>query len=85
MKVFAKILMVGAVAVVAIAISAAPSEAAKKKRMAMKPTTCTAPALCSAECQGGGCKVNFCGPSDGKWYWSPLTPWCIGGACPPKC
>ena len=33
MKSIAKILLVGAVAVMAIAVSAAPSEAAKKKRM----------------------------------------------------
>ena len=81
-----KFLTLGAVAALAFAISAAPSEAAKKKRMrASAPAaTCTAPALCSFECVGTGCKVNFCAPN-GKWYWSMVTPYCLTGACPSAC
>ena len=54
-----KFLTLGAVAALAFAISAAPSEAAKKKRMrASAPAaTCTAPALCSFECVGTGCNT----------------------------
>ncbi len=83
MKAITSVLMAGAVAAVALAVTVAPSEAAKKKRMA-KPATCTAPATCSFDCVGGGCKINFCA-GDGKWYWALLTPYCLGDLCPPKC
>ena len=85
MKSIAKFLMLGAVAALAVAF-AAPADAAKKKRMrAPAPVaTCTAPNLCSFDCVGTGCKVNFCAP-DGKWYWSMVTPYCLTGACPQSC
>jgi hypothetical protein len=81
----AKFLTLGAVAALAVAF-AAPSEAAKKKRMrAPAPVAaCTAPNLCSFDCVGTGCKVNFCAP-DGKWYWSMVTPYCLTGFCPQAC
>jgi hypothetical protein len=86
MKSFAKILLIGAVAVAAIAISAAPSEAAKKKkaRTAAMSDSCNDAALCSANCGPAGCQVNFCG-FDKKWHLSLLTPVCVIGNCPPKC
>ena len=82
MKSFAKFLLIGAVAVMAIAVSAAPSEAAKKKKMAKE--ACWDAALCSANCNGATCQVNFCG-FDHKWYPSLITPFCITGNCPSKC
>jgi hypothetical protein len=89
MKSIAKLLLVGAVAVTAIAISAAPSEAAKKKKMrhraaASHSMTCKEAGLCSANCAGATCAVNVCG-ADGKWYPAVLTPFCLQGQCPPKC
>jgi hypothetical protein len=81
----AKFLTLGAVAALAVAF-AAPADAAKKKRMrAPAPVAmCTAPNLCSFDCVGNGCKVNFCAP-DGKWYWSMVTPYCLTGFCPQSC
>lgn len=81
-----KILMLGAVAALTVAFTAAPSEAAKRKRApASTPVAaCTGPNLCSFDCVGNGCKVNFCAP-DGKWYWSMVTPYCLTGACPQSC
>jgi len=81
----AKFLTLGAVAALAVAF-AAPADAAKKKRMraAAPVAACTAPNLCSFDCVGTGCKVNFCAP-DGKWYWSMVTPYCLTGACPQSC
>ena len=81
----AKFLTLGAVAALTVAF-AAPSEAARKKRMraATPAAACTAPNLCSFDCAGPGCKVNFCAP-DGKWYWSMVTPYCVTGACPQAC
>ena len=76
MKSFAKILLVGAVAVTAIALSAAPSEAAKKKKMS---ASCTPTTLCSAKG-----KVQVCG-GDGKWYQALITPVCFEPGCPAKC
>lgn len=87
MKSISKILLVGAVSVMAIAISAAPSEAAKKKRhakMAAASTTCKDAGMCSTNCQGNSCSVNVCAP-DGKWVPAIFTPVCIKGQCPPKC
>lgn len=84
MKSITKFLLAGAVAVAVIAISAAPSEAAKKKAKAAAP--CMAGMLCtSAETSHGWSKVMICG-GDGKWYQALFTPWCVtGGICPPAC
>lgn len=86
MKSIAKVVTFAAVAAMAMAISATPSEAAKKKRapMSSPAAACTAPNLCSFDCVGNGCKVNFCAP-DGKWYWSMVTPYCLTGFCPQPC
>jgi hypothetical protein len=73
-----KFLVAGAVAALAIAISAAPSEAAKRKAAAAKG--CTAPAYCSTNCANGWCTVYACG-LDGKWYQSVLPPVCAQGLC----
>lgn len=77
MKSFSQFLLVSAVAVVAIAVSAAPSEA--KKKMA-KPSACTAGASCVSK---AGVR-QFCDGS-GKWV-AVLAPACTGAACGgPKC
>jgi hypothetical protein len=80
MKSFAKFLLVGAVAVTAIALTAAPSEAAKKKMS----STCTPTTLCSAQCKTGSCWIQVCG-GDGKWYQALITPVCLEPGCPAKC
>jgi hypothetical protein len=82
MKSLAKLLLLSAVAVMAIAVSAAPSEAAKKKAKAAKP-----PSDCSAvgaSCTMGGTNVvHFCA---GTKKWTPvLMPPCVGPGCPPPC
>ncbi len=77
MKHITKFLLAGAVVVAAIAISTAPSEAAKKK--AKVPALCTPGFTCSS-----GGKVMACG-GDGKWYPAFLTPICAEPFCPPKC
>jgi hypothetical protein len=82
MKSIAKILLVGAVAVTAIAISAAPSEAAKRK--AKTATACIPATLCSAGPAAGVNRVNVCG-TDSKWYQAVVTPTCAQPICPPKC
>jgi hypothetical protein len=77
----AKILLVGAVAVTAIAISAAPSEAAKRMKA---PAPCTPGMLCTAPAAGVS-KIMACG-GDGKWYQAIFTPWCVTGTiCPATC
>jgi hypothetical protein len=77
MKSITKILSVGAVAVTAIAVSAAPSEAAKKKR-GIAPGTyqgqqCTTP---SVTANVGAILVWG---YENKWYqtgWGCMQPWC---------
>jgi hypothetical protein len=76
-----KILLTGAVAVTAIAISAAPSEAAKRKA---KVTACVPSTLCSSGKASGANNVNVCGV-DSKWYRAQVTPTCVQPWCPPKC
>ena len=79
MKCIAKALLVGAVAVMAVAISAAPSEAAKKKKMkAPKPG-----AYIGQVCSTGG-KVMVWG-ADKKWSPAVFTPVCAAPFCPPAC
>jgi hypothetical protein len=80
MKSLTKVLLVGAVAVMAMAVSVAPSEAKKHKKMA-------APAPCSPAgvlCTTPTTNVMVCG-LDGKWYQALFTPVCVGPVCPAKC
>ena len=78
MKTITKFLLVSAVAVAAIAISAAPSEAAKKKAKVAAP--CQPGVLCTMPATN----VMVCG-LDGKWYQALFTPICVGAVCPAKC
>jgi hypothetical protein len=81
MKSIAKILLVGAVAVMTIAVSAAPSEAAKKKKM--KHGTYVTQ-VCSTGCgKNNSCKVMMWG-ADKKWSAS-MFPTCVKPACPAAC
>ena len=80
MKSLSKLLLVGAVAVMAIAISAAPSEAKGKKKKMAAPPPCMPGALCTMP----NTHVMACG-GDGKWYQAIFTPICVGPICPPKC
>jgi hypothetical protein len=82
MKHVTKFLLTGTFAVAAIALSAAPSEAAKRKAKASSCTpgwTCTAPGS-----NAGWNKVMACG-GDGKWYPALFTPYCAMPFCPPRC
>ena len=80
MKSIAKLLLVGAVAVTAIALTAAPSEAARKR----VASTCMPTTLCAGGCSGSSCRVNICG-GDGRWYQARITPVCLQPICPLKC
>ena len=77
MKSIAKVVLVGAVAVMAIAVSAAPSEAAKKKKKGPANGTYFGQ-VCSAEG-----KVMVWG-YDNKWY-PGFGPACAAPFCPPAC
>jgi hypothetical protein len=70
-------LLVGAVALAAIAFSAAPSEAAKKKAA----TKCDPMISCIANCKGNTCETKRC-EADGKVYSSLLPTVCIKPNCP---
>jgi hypothetical protein len=74
-----KILLAGAVAVIAIAVSAVPSEAAKKR--AKVPATCATLTSCTMAKTN---VVHLCG-GDGKWQPALLIPTCSGATCPPPC
>jgi hypothetical protein len=76
-----KLLLCGAVAAMAIAISSAPSEAAKRRAAS---ASCVGPAVCSHSCAQGACQINACG-LDGKWHMAFLTPVCAAAHCPKKC
>jgi hypothetical protein len=71
--------LIAGVATLAIAVTTTPSLAAKKKKVAAKPATCTAPASMRGPCNNGVCQINWCGV-DGKWYPAPLfcvEPFCL--------
>ena len=78
MKSFVKILLVGVVAVMAIAVSVAPSQA-KMKKMKHPAAGTYVGQLCSA-----GGKVMIWGP-DMKWSPALLTPVCTAPFCPAAC
>jgi len=79
MKAIAKFMLVGAVAVMAVAISAAPSEAAKKKRAkGMAPG-----AHWGQQCTAPGSKVMVWGYGN-KWH-PTLWQTCAAPFCPPAC
>jgi hypothetical protein len=82
MKSIAKLMLVGTFALATIAISAAPSEAAKRHRHHAK--SCELGSHCSASCANGNCTMKVCG-TDGKWYDAFLTPVCLGATCPKAC
>ena len=83
MKSLAKVLLVGAVAVMAIAVSAVPSEA-KKKMKHPAPGTYFGE-LCSTDCGANNvCKVMIWG-YDAKWYQAAVTPVCMQPGCPVAC
>jgi hypothetical protein len=84
MRSIARVLLVGAVAVTAIAISAAPSEAAKKKQAKMASGTyygqlCTTPSVTA-----GVGSIMIWG-YDNKWYQAAVTPACVQPWCPVVC
>ena len=85
MKSFAKLLLVGTVAVMAIAVSAAPSEAAKKKKNTqVASVSCKDAGMCATNCGDKTCSVNVCAPG-GNWVPAIFTPVCVKAQCPPKC
>lgn len=78
MKLTTKFLVAGAIGAFAIALSIAPSEAAKKKAMAKSCGNLAG--LCSTNCSNGFCSVFTCG-GDGQWYPAVLTPICPQATC----
>ena len=80
MKFATKFLMAGAVAALAVMISMAPSEAAKKKHAAMSKSCSSGPMFCSTNCANGWCSMYICG-GDGKYTPAVLTPVCAQGLC----
>ena len=80
MKSLSKLLLIGAVAVMAIAVSVSSSEAKGHKKMAA-PKPCPLP---GALCTMPNSHVMACA-GDGKWYQAIFTPICVGPLCPPKC
>jgi len=85
MKSFAKVLLVGAVAVVAIAISAAPSEAAKKKRMKGPAPGTYVGQVCSTKCNAANACSVMAWTSDKRWISAVITPACVKPFCPAAC
>ena len=84
MKSIARVLLVSAVAVMAIAVSAVPSEAAKKRAKGMASGTyygqlCTTPSV-----KAGFGAVMIWG-YDNKWYQAAVTPACVQPWCPVAC
>jgi hypothetical protein len=84
MKSIAKTLTVGAFSVIAIAVSAAPSEAAKKHHRGMAGGTyfgqlCTTPSV-----KAGFGAVMIWG-YDKRWYQAAVTPSCLQPFCPVAC
>jgi uncharacterized low-complexity protein len=81
LKFFSKCVLAAAVVSLAIAGSMTTSFAAKKKKAAAKPATCTAMTWKATNCANGWCAVSWCG-TDGKWYTGPGVCW--EPFCPPK-
>jgi hypothetical protein len=77
MKSMMKVLLIGAVAVL---VSAAPSEAAKKRHHMKAPAKGT---YIGQVCSTGG-KVMLWG-ADMKWSPAVFTPVCASPFCPPAC
>ena len=77
MKSIVRILSVGAVALTAIAVSAAPSEAAKKKK-GIAPGTYQGQ-LCTTPSVTPNVNAVLLWGYDNKWYqsvWGCVQPWC---------
>jgi hypothetical protein len=70
-----------AVAVLAFAISVAPSDAARKRAA---KTVCSGLEECSTACKGKTCSLKTCGP-EGKWTPTALPRICNQPDCPKKC
>ena len=85
MKSITKILLVGAIAVTAIAVSAVPSEAKKKMKRAKAMSPGFVGQLCTTGCGPNNvCKVMIF-LADGKWYQAGVTPVCVQPYCPAAC
>lgn len=82
MKVVAKsVTLVGIVAVAALAVSASPSEAAKRRMHAK----CDVSRACAANCNANTCELRRC-EADGKTYVTlPFLSCAKGTTCPPPC
>ena len=86
MKSIARVLLVGAVAVMAIAVSAAPSEAAKKKRAKHMASGALYGQLCTTPSVTAGVGSIMIWGYDNKWYQAAVTPACLSlGAPSPAC
>jgi hypothetical protein len=77
MKSIAKILLVGAVTMTAVAFMSMPSHAAKKATAA----PCVPGLVCTAKCKGTTCNVMACNYK-GEWTAAVFTPTCVSPVCP---
>ena len=85
MKFLARFLLVGSVAVMAIAISAAPSEAAKKKRAKHMSSGGYYGQLCTTPSVTAGVGAIMIWGYGNKWYQAAVTPACVQPWCPVAC
>ena len=85
MKFTAKALLVGAVVVMAIAVSAAPSEAAKKKRAKGMASGTYYGQLCTTPSVTSGVGSIMIWGYGNKWYQAAVTPACVQPWCPVAC
>jgi hypothetical protein len=85
MKSIARALLVGTVVVMAIAVSAAPSEAAKKKRAKGMASGTYYGQLCTTPSVKAGFGAVMIWGYDNKWYQAAVTPSCLQPWCPVAC
>ena len=85
MKSITRALLVGVVAVMAIAVSAAPSEAAKKKRAKGMASGAYFGQLCTTPSVTAGVGSVMIWGYGNKWYQAAVTPACVRPWCPVAC
>jgi hypothetical protein len=85
MSSIARIFLAGAIAVTVIAVSAAPSEAAKKKRVRGLPPGTHYGQLCTTPSVTRDVNAVMIWGYGNKWYQAAVTPTCVQPFCPAAC
>lgn len=80
MNIGPKLLLVGLAAVAAVAMSAGPSDAAKRRA-----AKCDVSRACAAHCTGNTCELRRCDPDGKSYVHLPLLTCAKGTTCPPPC